>query len=59
LGLYLSWKLSQIKQAFLSIINHDLIKEQIKIALGERISGRNYFPLMHANECRINAEDIF
>jgi acetyl-CoA carboxylase biotin carboxylase subunit len=41
------------------VINHDLIKEQIKIALGERISGRNYFPQMHAIECRINAEDPY
>jgi len=41
------------------VINHDLIKEQIKIALGERISGKNYFPEMHAIECRINAEDPF
>ncbi|MDE3126260.1 MAG: acetyl-CoA carboxylase biotin carboxylase subunit [Bacteroidota bacterium] len=41
------------------VINHDLIKEQIKIALGERISGKNYFPQMHAIECRINAEDPY
>jgi acetyl-CoA carboxylase biotin carboxylase subunit len=41
------------------VINHDFIKEQIKIALGERISGRNYFPQMHASECRINAEDPY
>ncbi len=41
------------------VINHDLIKEQIKIALGEKISGRNYFPEMHAIECRINAEDPY
>ncbi len=39
------------------VINYDLIKEQIKIANGEPISGKNYFPAMHALECRINAED--
>jgi acetyl-CoA carboxylase biotin carboxylase subunit len=41
------------------VIDFDLIKEQIKIAAGHPISGRNYFPEMHAIECRINAEDIF
>jgi acetyl-CoA carboxylase biotin carboxylase subunit len=35
----------------------DLIKEQIKIAAGEKISGQNYYPNGHAIECRINAED--
>jgi len=39
------------------VIDHDLIKEQIKIALGDKLSGKNYFPNMHAIECRINAED--
>jgi acetyl-CoA carboxylase, biotin carboxylase subunit len=39
------------------VINFDLIKEQIKIAAGEKISGKNYPPLMHAIQCRINAED--
>jgi acetyl-CoA carboxylase biotin carboxylase subunit len=41
------------------VINYDLIKEQIKIAIGERISGRDYEPAMHAIECRINAEDPY
>jgi acetyl-CoA carboxylase biotin carboxylase subunit len=41
------------------VINFDLIKEQIKIAMGEKISGENYFPQMHAIECRINAEDPY
>ena len=41
------------------VVNYDLIKEQIKIAAGEKISGRNYFPEMHAIECRINAEDPY
>ena len=35
----------------------DLIKEQIKIAAGEKISGQNYHPDGYAMECRINAED--
>jgi acetyl-CoA carboxylase, biotin carboxylase subunit len=41
------------------VINFDLIKEQIKIAMGEKISGADYFPAMHAIECRINAEDPY
>ena len=41
------------------VINFDLIKEQIKIAAGHAISGRNYEPQMHAIECRINAEDPY
>ncbi len=41
------------------VIEHDLIKEQIKVAAGEEISGKNYYPQMHAIECRINAEDPF
>ncbi len=41
------------------VINFDLIKEQIKIAAGEKVSGINYLPQMHAIECRINAEDPY
>jgi acetyl-CoA carboxylase, biotin carboxylase subunit len=41
------------------VINYDLIKEQIKIAAGIEISGKNYFPKLHAIECRINAEDPY
>jgi len=41
------------------VIDHDLIKEQIKVAAGEKISGKNFIPEMHAIECRINAEDPF
>ncbi len=41
------------------VIDFDLIKEQIKIAAGEHISGKNYYPMLHAMECRINAEDPF
>jgi acetyl-CoA carboxylase, biotin carboxylase subunit len=41
------------------VINFDLIKEQVKIAMGEKISGENYLPQMHAIECRINAEDPY
>jgi acetyl-CoA carboxylase, biotin carboxylase subunit len=39
------------------VIDFDLIKEQIKVAAGEKITGKNYYPKMHAIECRINAED--
>ena len=41
------------------VINFDLIKEQIKIAQGEKVSGDDYYPEMHAIECRINAEDPY
>lgn len=41
------------------VVNYDLIKEQIKIAAGEKISGNNYYPQMHAIQCRINAEDPY
>lgn len=40
------------------VMDYDLVKEQIKLAAGEPISGKLYFPgEMHAIECRINAED--
>ena len=39
------------------VINYDLIAEQIKVASGLKISGKNHIPLLHAIECRINAED--
>lgn len=39
------------------VINYDLIKEQIKLAAGDKMSGENHFPTMHAIQCRINAED--
>ena len=41
------------------VVNYDLVKEQIKIAAGEKITGGNLFPVGHAIECRINAEDPF
>jgi len=41
------------------VINYDLVKEQIKLAAGDHISGKNYFPQMCAIECRINAEDPY
>ena len=41
------------------VIDYDLIREQIKIANGEAISGKNYFPNLCSIECRINAEDPF
>jgi acetyl-CoA carboxylase biotin carboxylase subunit len=40
------------------VIDYDLIREQIKVAAGVPISGKNYYPQLHAIECRINAEDI-
>jgi acetyl-CoA carboxylase biotin carboxylase subunit len=41
------------------VINYDLIREQIKVAAGIPISGKNYLPKMHSIECRINAEDPY
>ena len=41
------------------VVSYDLIKEQIKIAAGEKISGKSYEPKLHAIECRINAEDPY
>ncbi len=39
------------------VTDFDLIKEQIKVAAGEAISGESYTPKLFAMECRINAED--
>ncbi len=41
------------------VIDYDLIREQIKVAAGIPISGTNYYPNLHAIECRINAEDPY
>ena len=41
------------------VVDFDLIKEQILVAAGIKISGKNYFPQLHAIECRINAEDPY
>ena len=41
------------------VINYDLIREQILVASGVPISGKNYYPQMHSIECRINAEDPY
>ncbi len=41
------------------VINYDLVMEQIKVAAGIPISGKNYEPKLHAIECRINAEDPY
>jgi acetyl-CoA carboxylase biotin carboxylase subunit len=41
------------------VINFDLVKEQILIAAGVPISGRNYYPTRHSIEVRINAEDPY
>ena len=39
------------------VVDYDLIRKQIKVAAGIKISGKNYMPQLHAIECRINAED--
>ena len=41
------------------VVDYDLIREQIKVAAGIEISGKNYMPQLHAIECRINAEDPY
>ncbi|MBD3723618.1 MAG: acetyl-CoA carboxylase biotin carboxylase subunit [Flavobacteriaceae bacterium] len=41
------------------VIDYDLIREQILVAAGVPISGKNYFPQLHSIECRINAEDPY
>lgn len=41
------------------VVDHDLIREQILVAAGVPISGKNYYPKLHSIECRINAEDPF
>lgn len=41
------------------VIDFDLIKEQIKLAAGDKISGNHYEPKLHAIQCRINAEDPY
>ena len=41
------------------VTDYDLIKEQIKVADGVKVSGKNYYPKLHSIECRINAEDPF
>ncbi|WLD23143.1 acetyl-CoA carboxylase biotin carboxylase subunit [Flavobacterium dauae] len=41
------------------VIDYDLIREQILVAAGVPISGKNYLPELHSIECRINAEDPF
>ena len=41
------------------VIDYDLIREQILVAAGVAISGKNYLPQLHAIECRINAEDPY
>ena len=41
------------------VVDFDLIREQIKVAAGIKISGKNYMPQLHAIECRINAEDPY
>ena len=41
------------------VIDFDLVREQISVAAGVPISGKNYTPKLHSIECRINAEDPF
>lgn len=41
------------------VIDYDLIREQILVAAGVPISGKNYEPKLHSIECRINAEDPY
>ncbi len=41
------------------VIDFDLIQEQILVASGVPISGKNYTPKLHSIECRINAEDPY
>ncbi|MGB0838050.1 MAG: acetyl-CoA carboxylase biotin carboxylase subunit [Flavobacteriaceae bacterium] len=41
------------------VIDFDLIREQISVAAGIPITGKNYFPKLHSIECRINAEDPY
>ncbi len=41
------------------VIDFDLIREQILVAAGVKISGKNYEPMLHSIECRINAEDPY
>ena len=41
------------------VIDFDLIREQILVAAGIEISGKNYTPNLHSIECRINAEDPY
>ena len=39
------------------VVDFDLIREQILVAAGQKISGKNYTPKLHSIECIINAED--
>ena len=41
------------------VFDYDLIAEQIKVAAGHRLSGKDYYPKLHSIECRINAEDPY
>ena len=41
------------------VTGFDLVREQIMLAAGDEITGKNYYPQMHSIECRINAEDPY
>ncbi|MDG1504358.1 MAG: acetyl-CoA carboxylase biotin carboxylase subunit [Flavicella sp.] len=41
------------------VVDFDLIREQILVASGVPILGKDYLPKLHSIECRINAEDPY
>lgn len=41
------------------VIGYDLIKEQILLSAGKKLSGKSYYPNNHSIQCRINAEDPY
>ncbi len=41
------------------VLDQDLIKEQIKVAAGDKLGSKDYYPTLYAMECRINAEDPY
>ena len=41
------------------VVMYDLVREQIKVAAGIAISGKNYYPSYSSMECRINCEDPY
>ncbi|GFR89478.1 acetyl-CoA carboxylase, biotin carboxylase subunit [Elysia marginata] len=41
------------------VVDYDLVREQILVASGAPISGKNYYPKLYSMECRINAEDPY
>lgn len=41
------------------ITDLDLLKLQIELAAGAKVSKNNFYPQRHSIECRINAEDVY